>query len=91
MPELQGLRTTSLLAYYEALENLGTRQLEVLKAIDKIEPCNNLMISQYTKLSINSVTPRVYELKKKGLIKESKIDICPITGRKTIFYVRVKK
>lgn len=91
MPELQGLRTTSLLAYYEALENLGTRQLEILKAINEIEPCNNLMISQYTKLPINSVTPRVYELKKKGLIKELKIDICPITGRKTIFYVRVKK
>lgn len=91
MPELQGLRTTSLLAYYEALENLGARQLEVLKAINEIEPCNNLMISKYTGLPINSVTPRVYELKKKGLIKELKIDICPITGRKTIFYVRVKK
>lgn len=91
MPELQGLRTTSLLAYYEALENLGTRQLEVLKAIDKIEPCNNLMISKYTGLPINSVTPRVHELKKKGLIKELKVDLCPITQRKTIFYVRVKK
>jgi len=91
MSELQGLRTTSLLAYAEALENLGARQKQILKTIDKIEPCNNLMISRYTGLPINSVTPRVYELKRKGLIKELKVGECPITKRRTLFYVRVRK
>jgi len=91
MGELQGLRTTSLLAYAKALENLGERQMQVLVVIDKLEPCNNLMISNSSGLPINTVTPRVNELKKKGLIKEDKIDVCPFTGRKTIFYKRVKK
>lgn len=91
MSELQGLRTTSLIAYAEAIENLASRQKQILKTIDKIEPCNNLMISRYTGFPINSVTPRVYELKKKGLIRELKIDVCPITKRRTIFYVRVRK
>jgi len=91
MSELQGLRTTSLLAFVEVLGNLGQRQLQVLKTIDEIEPCNNLMISNRLNLPINSITPRVHELKRKGLIKEEKIDVCPFTRRKTVFYVRVRK
>jgi DNA-binding MarR family transcriptional regulator len=85
------MRETSLLAYAEVLENLNERQIQVLKAIDKIEPCNNLMISKYLNLPINSITPRTNELNKKGLIKESKKGICPITKRTTIFYERIRK
>jgi len=55
------MKITSLLAYAEVLENLNERQIQVLKAIDKIEPCNNLMISKYSGLPINSVTPRTNE------------------------------
>jgi DNA-binding MarR family transcriptional regulator len=85
------MKITSLLAYAEVLENLNERQIQVLKAIDKIEPCNNLMISKYSGLPINSVTPRTNELNKKGLIREFKKGICPITKRTTIFYERIRK
>jgi predicted transcriptional regulator len=85
------MKETSLLAYAEVLENLNERQIQVLKAIDKIEPCNNLMISKYLNLPINSITPRTNELFKKRLIKENKKDKCPITKRTTIFYERIKK
>jgi len=91
MGELQGLRTTSLLAYYEALENMNTRQRECLLALDKLGEANNLMVSKRSGLPINVVCPRMNELKKKGLIREIKIDFCPITKRKTVFYERVKK
>jgi predicted transcriptional regulator len=85
------MKETSLLAYAEVLENLNERQIQVLKAIDKIEPCNNLMISKYLNLPINSITPRTNELFKKRLIKENKKDNCPITKRMTIFYERIRK
>jgi predicted transcriptional regulator len=85
------MRETSILAYAEVLENLSERQLQVLKAIDKIEPTNNLMISKYLNLPINTITPRTNELNKKGLIKEFKKGICPITKRTTIFYERIRK
>lgn len=89
--KINPVRPTSLLAFVEVLSNLGERQLEVLKTIDKIEPCNNLMISRELGLPINSVTPRCQELRRKGLVKESFIGDCPITKRKTIFFVRVRK
>jgi len=91
MPELQGLRTTSLLAYAEALSKINKRQLECLLTLDKLGEANNLMISKESGIPINVVTPRMGELRKKGLIKESKIDVCKETGRKTIFFVRVIK
>lgn len=91
MSELQKVRGTSLLAYVEVLEDLGNRQMEVLKAIDRLEPCNNLMISRDLNLPINCITGRSNELKKKGLIKEDHLGICPITKRKTIFFIRVRK
>jgi len=89
MGELQGLRTTSLLAYERALENINKRQLECLLALEDLGEANNLMVSKESGLPINVVTPRMGELRKKGLIQESKI--CSETGRRTIFFVRVKK
>ena len=88
---LQPVRPTSLLAFADALEHIGLRQRDVLRAIEELEPCNNLMISKHLNIPINSITPRCQELRKMGLVKEYKIDICPFTKRKTIFYVRVKK
>lgn len=91
MSELQGLRTTSLIAYVELLEKLQNREKQVLLSLERLNEANNLMISKDLGFEINQITGRTNSLKKKGLIKEMKIDICPFTGRKTIFYGRVKK
>jgi hypothetical protein len=63
----------------------------VLIAIDEIEPCNNTQIAEYMGLPINSVTPRVLELRKLKMVKLSKIDTCPITQKRTMFWERIKK
>jgi len=91
MGELQGLRTTSLLAFAKALENISTRQKQCLIILEELNEANNKMISESSGIPINVVTPRMNELKKKGLIQEIKLDVCPYTGRKTIFYRRVIK
>jgi len=85
------IQQTSLLAYSEVLENLGERQLLVLKVIDKIEPCNNTQIANYLNLPINYITPRVHELRKLKLVKLIKIDTCPITHKKSMFWGRIRK
>jgi len=73
MPELQGVRGTSLLAYGDALEHINNRQRQCLLALDRLGEANNLMVSRESGLPINAVTPRMGELRKKGLIKEIRI------------------
>lgn len=85
------VRKTSLLAYADALEHIGLRQRDVLRAIEELEPCTNLQISNYLNIPINSVTPRCQELRKMGLVKESYVGIESTTKRKSIFFVRVRK
>mgnify|MGYP000265220147 CR=1 FL=1 len=85
------VQITSIESYVKVLESLGKRQMVVLKAIDKIEPCNNTQIANYLNLPINTVVPRVYELRKMGIVKLNKIDVCPTTKRRSMFWERVKK
>jgi len=83
---------TSLLAYHELLaepEKLCRMQQEVYQAIHDLGEANNLMISRHIHKPINSVTPRCKELREKQQITLSKIDNCPITGKKTKYW-RIK-
>jgi len=80
------IRATSLLAFQEILPTLERRELEVLKAIKKIQPCNNLMISEKLNLPVNCITGRVYSLRKYGLIIFYRKEKCPYTSRTTIFW-----
>ena len=77
---------TSLLAYQEILENLGDRQMLVYKALRTLKEADNLIISKYLNLPINSITPRTLELRNKKLVTVSKVDLSPITHRKVIFW-----
>lgn len=77
---------TSLLAYAEVLENLGERQEQVFEVIRRLRSCNNLMIQKELGLPINSITPRVNELRELGVVRLHKRDICPYTGRKVKFW-----
>jgi len=85
------IRKTSLLGYAYAIETLGNRQLEVLKAIDKIEPCSDLDIAEYLKKPINTIVPRRNELVKKKLVYESHIGISKQTKRLVTFWQRIRK
>lgn len=83
-------RATSLLAFSDVLENIGERQMQVLKCIIEIQPCTNLEISKHLHLPINSCTPRCLELRKMGVVVMDRVDKCIYTGRK-VTYWRVKK
>jgi predicted transcriptional regulator len=79
------MEITSILAYESIIESLGKRQIEVLKVLKQIEPANNRIIAQSMRKPINTITPRVNELRKKGLIKaEPQFLFDEVTKRNTI-------
>lgn len=80
------IQQTSLSAYYDISAELGERQMQVYLALRSLGEANNLMLSRKLSLPINSITPRIIELRKLGMVKESYKDSCPITGRRTIFW-----
>lgn len=79
-------KITSLISYSEVLENLGERQALVFKIIRKLKSCNNQMIAKELHLPINSITPRVHELRSFGIVRQHKKDICPYTNKLTIWW-----
>ena len=78
-------RQTSLLAYKEAKTRLNNTQSQVLEALEEIAPASNLMIANRLGWAINSVTPRVQELRKKHEVVEAYIGT-DATGRKAHFW-----
>jgi predicted transcriptional regulator len=82
---------TSLLAYQEVLETLGERQSQVYNALKYLKEADNLTISKYLNLPINSITPRTKELRDKKLVGVAKVDLSPVTHRKVIFWKIVRK
>ena len=77
---------TSLLAFQEVQKNLGERQLQIYKTLQKLGEATNTMIARKYGVPINTVTPRIFELRRMGLVIYSYEDICPITNRKAIFW-----
>lgn len=80
------MQQTSLLAWNDIQGNLGERQRQVYAALLNIREGTNNMISKASGLPINVVTPRIFELREKGLVVESYKDLCPITKRRAIFW-----
>lgn len=80
------MQQTSLEAYWSLPKiKISERQQQVLEALSEIQPANNRMISLQSRLPINVVTPRVGELRKKGLVEQESI-LRDITGKRTIFW-----
>lgn len=77
------IQQTSLLAYKDLQETLGKRQLEVYNQL-KIGSATNSELSHILGVRINSITPRVYELRKKGFVERKTVRTCMVTGRKAI-------
>lgn len=78
------MQETSMLAYQEVILNLGERQMYVLKALKEIEPANNRQIAQFMRKPINTITGRIFELRKKGLVKSNGICLDHVTNKQTI-------
>lgn len=80
------MQITSLLAYNSIKDTLGEKQKRVLIAIAQLGEATNLDLSNHLKLPINSITPRVNELRKMNLVAESKKDKDKTTGRLSIYW-----
>ncbi len=83
------IQETSRIAYH-SIDNLGERQAQVFEVISKQDRIHNLKIAKILNLPINSITPRVKELREKGLVVEAGKFECPETGRLTIYWTAKK-
>ena len=92
MPEVLAQKTgvimqqTSLLAWIDVQTNLGDRQKAVFDVLKSRGPMNNLEISQVVGIPINSITPRVKELRERGFVEEHTKARCKTTGRLVIYW-----
>ena len=85
------IQKTSLEAYEEVKHNLGDKQAQVLNLLERVgRPITNSEISVSLGWSINRVTPRIFELREKGLVDEAGKKPCPITGRSALTWKIVK-
>lgn len=79
------IQQTSLLAYKEAKQSLNKTQHAVMQALEEIQPASNKMLAKHLGWEINSVTPRVLELRTKKKVIEAYRGK-DVTGRTAIFW-----
>jgi hypothetical protein len=84
------MEQTSREAFESIRNELSKRQEEVFMALKILEVANNRMIANYMNKPINTIVPRIFELRKLKLVGVAKTDIDTITKRKTIFWKCVK-
>lgn len=85
------VQNTSIISYYIILEELGFRQIEVLKCLKKLNVANNKMILEemrktYPKMDISSICGRMKELRELKIVRLNHTGICPFTSEQTKFY-----
>lgn len=64
----------------EVVPKLGDKQREVLDVLAKFEDMTNKELSDYIGHPINTVTPRILELRRKGMVTLSQIRPDKTTG-----------
>ena len=74
------LAQTSLFAFEAVRLDLSNRQREIYALLDPDVGYTNAEIARLARLPINCVTPRVLELRKKGLLVSANVRTCTITG-----------
>lgn len=88
---MSNVAETSLEAYASIQSELGTRQAEVLKIIQDQGPISTHSIVSHMPdgITINSITPRVLELRKKGFVARSGYEI-GLSGRRAALWAEKK-
>ena len=73
---------TSIKAYHEEIQpTLGKRQAQILEVLKIFKSVTNTELSKAIQWPINTVTPRIKELRDKGLVELASVRNCAITGR----------
>ena len=62
------MQMTSIFAYQDAKKNLNRKQQNVYEAIEEIGPATNRQLAEHLGWPINSITPRVLELRQKSKV-----------------------
>jgi len=84
------MQATSLISYYNIIDQLGNRQKQVLLALKHLKCANNMMISKYLNIPLQSVCGRMSELRKSGVVIFHHTSACPYTRETTRFFI-IKK
>jgi len=80
---MSNVQPTSVQAYKtDVLPQLGERQRQVYAALASKVNQTNTEISRVLDIPINTVTPRVKELRELGLVIEDEERTCSVTGRR---------
>lgn len=86
------VQETSINVYHDEIKpKLGEKQLVVLAAFETRESFTNLELSHYLGWPINTITPRVFELRKVGRLIEKERRICTKSGYRAIAWQLVKE
>jgi len=82
------VQETSKEAYEEIKKDIGSRQLEVLRALLELGKANNTMIAKKLNKPVNTITPRIHELRNDlKLVSFSDKAPCPYTKRSSMFWM----
>lgn len=85
---MSGVQETSLEAYHEIQLRLGEKQAEVYKVLKAATrygfDMTNMELALLLKWSINRVTPRVFELRRFGVVVMSQVRDCGVTGNRAM-------
>lgn len=88
------MRSTSLEAWREVQPKIGRRQRQILRYLGTASRAGlnltNMELAEGLGWSVNRVTPRVLELRKKGRVELAEKRRCRITGRFAMAW-KVKK
>lgn len=80
------MQQTSLDAYNSLTEDkISERQRQVFEALQVIFPATNRQVSDYSGIPINVVTPRMGELRKKGLVEEAYVGF-DVSNRPALYW-----
>jgi len=82
------IQETSRMAYQSIEGELGRKQAQVFEfMLNANKPVCNLDIAKGLGIPINTVTPRVKELRLKGEVEEWGKETNPFTRRKVIYWI----
>ncbi|AGY37013.1 hypothetical protein FREDWARD_70 [Mycobacterium phage Fredward] len=80
------VQATSIESYRASLPELPSREAEVHDALQTIGPMCNREISDLLGRPINVITPAVFSLRERGLVRESHRGVFEPTNRKVIYW-----
>lgn len=81
------MQDTSIESFMDILPDLGSMQNMVYNVVKAYPGSSNLDISRIMQKPINSVTPRVKELRDKGLVVLSHYKTDRVTGRRMMCWM----